>query len=298
MKRIVGISLGSSSRDHRVTIELLGATYQVERVGTDGDLRKMIEAIGRLDGEVDAFGLGGMDLYIYAVDRRYEIRDARRVSRAAVHTPIVDGSGLKNTLERRAVAFLAAETDLLAGGKKVLLLSAMDRLGMAQAFEAAGCSMLYGDLPFVLGLPLPLTSLQTLARLARFLAPPVCLLPFKMIYPTGERQKENRPRYARYFHDCQVIAGDFHFIHRYMPLDMEGKIIVTNTVTTADLETLRQRGVKTLVTTTPEMEGRSFGTNVMEALLVAMAGGKGELSEKQYGQLLEALDFRPRIVSL
>ncbi len=298
MKRIVGISLGSSSRDHVVTVDLKGEEYRIERIGTDGDMDKMVEIIRELDGVVDAFGLGGMDLYIYAVDRRYEFRDARRISRAAEKTPIVDGSGLKNTLERRSIEQLMEDTDLLAEPKKVLLMSAMDRLGMAQAFEKAGCEMTYGDLLYVLNVPVPLHSLTTLAAVARVFAPLVGQLPFTMIYPTGNKQTINKPRHVRYFYENDIIAGDFHFIHRYMPAELPGKTIVTNTVTADDVEFLRERQVKTLITTTPEMQGRSFGTNIMEALLVCLAGGKEELSEDQYHQLLEELDLKPRIVHL
>jgi len=298
LKRVVGISLGSSARNHEVTIELMGQQYKIERIGTDGNMNKMIDIIRELDGKVDAFGLGGMDLYIYAVDRRYEFRDARRISRAAEKTPIVDGSGLKNTLERRTIEQLAAETDLFIETKKVLLMSAMDRLGMAQAFEKAGCKMTYGDIPFVLGLPVPLASLKTLAMFARVLAPLVGQLPFTMIYPTGDKQAVNKTRFPRYFFDNDIIAGDFHFIHRYMPAELPGKTIVTNTVTSDDVEFLKERKLKTLITTTPEMEGRSFGTNVMEALLVCMGEGKKELSEEQYNNLLDQLDLKPRIVEL
>ena len=298
MKHIVGISLGSSKRNHVVTVELKGEQYKIERIGTDGDMNKMIEIIKELDGVVDAFGLGGMDLYIYAVDRRYEFRDSRRIFRAAEKTPIVDGSGLKNTLERRSIEQLHQETDLFDEPKKVLLMSAMDRLGMAQAFEKARCKMIYGDLLYVLGLPVPLYSLKSLAAIARVLAPLVGQLPFSMVYPTGSKQSINKPRYTRYFHECDIIAGDFHYIHRYMPEELPEKIIVTNTVTKDDLDFLRKRGLKTLITTTPEMEGRSFGTNVMEALLVCMGGGKSELSEAEYHRLLEELDLRPRVVEL
>jgi len=298
LKHIVGISLGSSTRDHAVTVELKGEQYKIERIGTDGDMRKMIEKIRELDGNVDAFGLGGMDLYIYAVDRRYEFRDSRRIFNAAQKTPIVDGSGLKNTLERRSIDQLNEQSDIFKTPKKVLLMSAMDRLGMAQAFEKAGCKMTYGDLLYVLNLPIPLYTLKSLAAIARVLAPLVGQLPFTMIYPTGSKQSINKPRYTRYFHENDIIAGDFHFIHRYMPEELPGKMIVTNTVTSDDVEFLRKRKLKTLVTTTPEMEGRSFGTNVMEALLVCMADGKKELSEAQYHVLLEELDLKPRVVEL
>ena len=298
MKHVVGISLGMSSRDHVVTVELLGEQYKIERIGTDGDMKKMVEKIRELDGKVDAFGLGGMDLYVYAVNRRYAFRDAKRIVKAAQKTPIVDGGGLKNTLERRAIEYLYEHTDLFAEQKKVLFMSAMDRLGMAQAMEKIGCKMTYGDLPFVLGLPLPLSSLSAIAVAAGILAPIVCQLPFTMIYPTGDKQSVNKPRFSQYFYDNDIIAGDFHFIHRYMPEELPGKTVITNTVTRDDVEFLKGRKLKTLITTTPEMEGRSFGTNVMEALLVCMTGGKNELTEEQYTNLLKELNMVPRILEL
>jgi len=298
LKHIVGISLGSSARDHVVTVELLGEEYRIERIGTDGNMSKMVEKISELDGKVDAFGLGGMDIYVYAVDRRYTFRDAKRIIRAARKTPIVDGSGLKNTLERRAIEYLAGHTDLFRKPRKVLLMSAMDRLGMAQALEKTGAIMTYGDLPFVLGLPVPLTSLNTLAVVARLIAPLVCQLPFTMIYPTGDKQTVSKPRFPRYFEQNDIIAGDFHFIHRYMPAELPGKTIITNTVTLSDVDFLRNSKVKTLITTTPEMKGRSFGTNVMEALLVCMAGGDQELTEDLYNNMLVELNLKPRILDL
>lgn len=298
MKHVMGISLGSAQRDHGVTVNLGGEECKVERFGTNGDMERMIELIEEYDGKVDAFGLGGIDLYISAVDKRYELRDGRKIALAAKRTPIVDGSGLKHILERRIIEYLVAHTDILKGRRKVLMTCAMDRLGMAQAFFNAGCDVTIGDLLYVLNLPIPLKSLKSLARVARILAPIVVRLPFSMIYPTGERQGENKPRQVKYFLENEIIAGDFHFVRQYMPPELPGKIVITNTVTAEDINYLRERGVKTLITTTPEMGGRSFGTNIMEALLVALAGSDGELPEEQYGRMLEELKIVPRIVDL
>jgi hypothetical protein len=298
VKKVISISLGSSKRDQFAEIELMGKEFQISRIGTDGDLGKMVSYIRENDGKVDAFGLGGIDLYLQAVDRRYSLRDAEKVANAAKLTPIVDGSGLKNTLERRVVQHLLEETDILSGRKKALIVSAMDRCGLAQSLSEAGCEMGYGDVAFVLNLPILLKSLNTLAFIARLLVPIIRLLPFSMIYPTGKKQEKNEPRYPKYFLDADLIAGDFHFIRRFMPERLPGKIIITNTVTESDLSMLRDKGVRTLITTTPEIEGRSFGTNVMEALLVAYTGNKGELKDEEYLLLLKELDFRPRIVQL
>ncbi len=298
MKKVVSISLGSSKRDHAAEIELMGQRFNVQRTGTDGSMSKMIRYIQAHDGHVAAFGLGGMDLYIQAVNRRYTIRDAKKVAEAARITPVVDGSGLKNTLERRVVEYLASETDILEGGKRVLVVSAMDRFGLSQSLESVGCEMYYGDLAFILNVPILLRSLTTLAGFARVLVPFIRLLPFSMIYPTGKKQETSKTRYPHYFLKSDIIAGDFHFIRRYMPDNLPGKTIITNTVTASDVDMLTSHGVKTLVTTTPEIKGRSFGTNVMEALLIAYTGSQKELTPNEYNLLLKELDFRPRIMHL
>jgi hypothetical protein len=298
VKRVVSISLGSSRRNHAVTIEMAGETCSVERIGTDGDLAKMVTMIKDLDGQVHAFGLGGMDLYIYAGDRRYTLREAKIVVRAAKKTPIVDGSGLKNTLERTVVDFLREQTQILDKKPRVLMMAGVDRFGMAEALDEAGCRLTFGDLIFTIGIPVPLHSLRALDLVARVLAPIVCQLPLAMIYPTGKKQEENKPKFPKLFAEADIVAGDFHFIRRYMPEDMKGKTIITNTTTADDVALLRTRGVKTLVTTTPELSGRSFGTNVMEALLVAVSGQDHELSPQEYAKLLTDVKFLPRVQEL
>jgi hypothetical protein len=80
-----------------------------------------------------------------------------------------------------------------------------------------------------------------------------------------------------------------------MPLSMTGKVIVTNTTTPADVEFLRERGVAYLVTTTPRLEGRSFGTNAMEAALVALSGKGRPLTEDEIKEMLRRLDYAPSI---
>ncbi|WP_346353647.1 quinate 5-dehydrogenase [Azotosporobacter soli] len=295
-KHVVSISLGSSSRNHVAVSEFAGQKVRLERIGTDGDKAAAKALLRRLDGQVDAFGLGGTDLFIYAGNRRYTFRESAEIAAVAKETPIVDGSGLKNTLERRVIRQLAKDGIVQFKGKRALMVCAVDRFGMAEALEEVGCINSYGDLMFGLGLPLPLHSLKALDRLARILAPVVTRLPVSLFYPTGETQQERRPKFAAAFNAADIIAGDLHFIRRYMPDRLPGKIVITNTVTDKDKELLRQSGASLLITTTPELDGRSFGTNVMEAVLVAMAGKKAaELTAQDYEALLDRLAVKPRI---
>lgn len=299
MKRVISISLGSSKRDHAVELEVLGQPFRIERVGTDGNMEQAIRRIKELDGKVDAFGMGGIDLYVQAGPRRYVLRSALPLARAAQKSPIVDGSGLKNTLERRVIAYLRDEAGMDFKGRKVLLVSGADRFGMAEALAESGADLICGDLMFTVGIPWPFRSLTALERAARVLGPIICRLPISMIYPTGDKQRENKPKFEKYFQEADVIAGDRHFIFRSMPPRLDGKTIITNTTTPDDVEELRRRGAATLVTTTPELNGRSFGTNVMEALLIALANKPWtEMQPDDYHRLLDKLQFIPRITKL
>jgi len=95
------------------------------------------------------------------------------------------------------------------------------------------------------------------------------------------------------------VAGDFHYIRSNLPARMDGKTIITNTTTPEDVALLRERGVATLVTTTPELEGRSFGANVMEGVLVALAGKRPEqMQPDDYLDLLRRLGWQPRVLRL
>lgn len=298
MKRVVSVSLGSLQRNHRVETTLLGESISIERVGTDGDMEAAIQMIKKLDGQVDAIGLGGIDLYLYAGNRRYALRDALKLARAARITPVVDGSGLKNTLEKRVVEKLAAQ-GLIRKGQKALIVCAVDRYGLAESLVQHGCRTTFGDLMFSFGLPMPIHSLEALNRLARVVIPVISQLPFRYLYPTGKKQEGHEARFPEAFQEAELIAGDFHYIRRYMPEDIRGKIVLTNTVTRNDVQLLQERGVDTLITTTPELEGRSFGTNVIESVLIALSGRyPHELDAVDYDRLLDQLAFQPRVEKL
>jgi len=294
---VVSVSLGSSTRDFSRTSTLLGREVLWERRGTDGDMSRAIALIGELDGKVDAIGLGGIDLYLIAAGKKFVIRDGQKMARAAKITPVVDGSGLKHTLERQTVKWIQETGVIDFHGKKVMLVSGVDRFGMAEALPEYGAITQYGDLIFALGIPYAIKTLAGLKTLAWALLPIICRLPFSMIYPTGEKQETTSAKYGKYFEWPDIIAGDFHLIRRYMPERLDGKIIISNTTTAEDVELLRQRGVKMLVTSTPNSEGRSPGTNVVEGVIVALAGKKPEeMTPEDYLGTLNKIGWEPNVV--
>ncbi|MGA9531909.1 MAG: hypothetical protein WBR18_04265 [Anaerolineales bacterium] len=298
MKRAVSISIGSSTRDKQVEIDLLGEKVQIERIGTDGDMDRAAALFNELDGTVDAFGVGGADLGLDVDGRWYPLHSVSKLVHGVHLTPVVDGAGLKNTLEAGLAAFLDSHLPEPVSPRRVLITSGADRWGMTVSFTDAGYECVFGDLMFALGIPIALHSKQSIKRLARVIVPIVTRLPFSWLYPTGESQEERTPKWERYYRWATVIAGDCHYVKRFIPDGLDGKIVVTNTTTPRDVELFRSIGIRYLVTSTPVLDGRSFGTNMMEAALVALAGKGRPLERQELADLLTEIGLEPQLQQL
>ncbi len=301
MKHAVSVSLGSSSGDFVREIVLAGHPVRLVREGTNGDMDRARQRLQELDGEVDALGLGGIDISLSVGGEQFFIGDGVRLADAAPKTPVVDGSGLKNTLERRVVRELAA-SGKITPQSNVLMVSALDRFGMAEAFVELGCPLVFGDLIFNIGLDFPLTTLPEIKDLAKKYRSRLLSMPFHQLYPTGISQDSPQadPRYAKYYDAADVIAGDGHLILRHLPPTLSpGKGVVTNTTRPKSLARLAAAGISWVATTTPEMDGLSGGTNLMEAALVAVIGlPLSEITPSVYDEWIERLGWHGAVQTL
>ena len=175
----------------------------------------------------------------------------------------------------------------------------MDRFGLAEALVEAGAKAVFGDLLFGLGLPIPIKKLESPASLATLIAPIITLLPISLFYPTGDRQNESCPRFSQYFQEANMIAGDLHYIRRYMPLELAGKMIITNTVTRDDEELLKDRKIATLVTTTPEIGRTVLRHQYSGSGAATLAGKRPEaITAEDYSRILDEIGVEPRIKRL
>src|SRR2546422_3004700 len=159
MKRVVSVSLGSSTRDKRVETEILGERVVIERIGTDGNTARYRALVEELDGRVDAIGMGGIDLYLRAGRARYQVRDAVRLIRGVRHTPVVDGGGIKNSWEKYLILeYLPKEAGISFKDRRGLLVSSGGRDRMGEGVTPAGAPTPLGGLFFAVGVPLPLPA--------------------------------------------------------------------------------------------------------------------------------------------
>ncbi len=317
MKHIVSVSLGSSKRDKSVEIELGGEKVLVERIGTDGSISLMKQKYGELDDKVDAFGIGGVNHALYVNGRAYPIPEVKNIGEG-IKTKIFDGEGVKEVLEEKIAGFIENNSDITLKGKKGYMPSAVDRYSMASSLEKAGVGMWYGDFASALHLPIYLPSLKYIDFIAPKIIPVILNgikifnwkiwngIPFEELYPTGKKQDKTKVKKIKQLENAEIIAGDCLYIKDNLPESLEGRIIITNTTTEEDFNLFKNRGASYLITTTPSIQGRSFGTNVMEAVLYSFISDKykynSNLITDAYPELIkteaEQLGIKPEIKKL
>jgi hypothetical protein len=297
-KKAVSVSLGSYKRDKAVDITLLGKQVRLERIGTNGDEKEATRLFTTLDGKVDALGVGGIALHINLPWKSYPLRAGVKLVKEVKITPYTDGTGIQTMLESRVMQYVLSKLKEQIPVKKAFLVEGLSRYGMINSFLDTGFDCVFGDLMFALGIPLAIRTRKGVNLAAKLLLPFVAQMPISMLYSTGESQDVVVPKYIKYYHEASVIAGDWLYIKKHMPEDMEGKIIVTNTTTEEDVEFMRSRGIAYLVTTTPGFAGRSFGTNAFEAALTAAAGLGRTLTFSEISSIIEKENIKPQIRKL
>jgi predicted amino acid dehydrogenase len=300
-KEVVSISLGPSSRDYEFATHMFDREIHVQRFGTDGDVRRARELVAQFDGRVHAIGLGGMNLTFKVGPQTYTHEQIQHVASAAQSTPVVDGAYLKRTMERWAVAQIVQEHRQLLSHRRVLVLSGVDRYGMAQVLSRYTDDLLFGDPVFQLNVPVFLHSFRQLEWYAAQVLPFLCKAPYGRFFPVDSDPEVRTPRGAKGFSQAQVIAGDFAYIRCFAPDSLRGKTIITNSLTAQDVEDLRGRGVESLITMTPPMSGEHpfVETDVLEAIFVSvMDRPLAEITEDDFLNLVSRSELKPYLTTL
>jgi hypothetical protein len=285
-----------------VQVDFKGEPVIIERIGTDGDIDKARQLYLELDDQVDAFGIGGVDLYLRLEGREYPLHAALKLVKG-IKSPCLDGRGLKHTLERRVfdLVYLALRDTPGGGGRphfqQAFIPVAVDRLGLAQAAAQVSDRIVLGDLMVALGLPIPVWGLQNYTRVARLLLPIVSHFPMRMLF-YGSSGTERDPKYFKFWRESDLLAGDFLFMYKHVVDDLTGKTVITNTTTMENLEFFQDRGVHWVITTTPRYEGRTFGTNMLEAALTAYTGKGRPLTDRELNELIDDLELKPTVAQL
>jgi predicted amino acid dehydrogenase len=302
MKRIVSVSLGSSQRDYRIQTTLLGQHIEIQRIGTNGDVQRAAALIRELDGQVNAIGLGGLTPVFRVGNARYPHHEAIQIARGAVRTPVVSGGLIKQTFDRWCIQQANNHQRGMFNYRRILVPSGIDRYAMSQSLAQYDAELRFGD-PIVHSgiqlLPTP-RSIKQLDLYAATTLPLTALMPYRVLHPVALGQEGFDQRAVTLFEWADVIAGDFAYIRRFAPRNLTNKIVIADDPTPAEINDLKSRGVRTLVTLSPYLSEQHpyVSADVLEALAVTLLETGSQPSEGDIINFIAATGWEPDVVQL
>ena len=298
MNRVLVIHLSEGDAKDHVTF--LGRDVEIHRVGCGGDAARARTLIIDTTGLVDAIGLEGMpaELHLGHHRRRHEMGAA--LAQAAKIIPVVDGSGIRPSLERWGVILADRAEPGIFSQKHVLMVPGLNHAALAQSLEGRCSELRYADPMIFFALPtMPgIGSRQSFEQAAGPTLEQLKDAPFRRLLPLpGTPGTTRAPAPFRW---ADILAGDIGTIRRYAPSTLKRKTVVVECATQEDIDDLRQRGVSILVTLMPSLAdyaglGR-WSAATVEAVLVALRTQREQpLTEDTYLDLTAELDWRPHI---
>jgi predicted amino acid dehydrogenase len=298
MKKVIVIQLSEGT--HKDVVEILGQQVEIHQIGCGGDPDRARQIIMAQDGQASAIALEGMPAYLELGSARVAHEAGTRLAEVAGKTPIVDGSGIRDGLERWGVILADRAQPGIFSQKRILMVPGLNHNGLAGSLARRGSAIRYADPTVYFALPaLPgIGTRQTLGQAAPRTLNQLRDAPFRRLRPQPGVPGVTRADAP--FEWADLLAGDIGAIRRYSPPDLRHKIVVVESATEEDAAALQERGAAILITLMPALCGNgalgSWSAAVVEAVLVALRPDPAApLSEDTYLNLMADIEWQPQI---
>ncbi len=296
MKKVIGISLGSSRQDHAFETPFLGQTLRVRRLGADGKLDAAARLLRQWDRKCDAIGLGLVsDSDLLGSGPRDGVA-AARLARSVRHTPVSNGARLADIFLEWAVRHAQAELGHLFDNARVLFFSGLAHQKLALSMAEYTPNLRFADPLLQLGVPKLLGSLEQLDLYASGAHAVAGWLPPRLL-PDGALKQWARHALRRAMTHAHVVVAPVHELDDMGLEELAGKTLITTTVNEQRLAQFRDKGVHLVIDGAPQIQGHVLDPSVLDAMIMAATGKSSSLLlDDDYLEVLVGEGLVPRLL--
>jgi len=299
MKKVVSVSLGSRERDYSFRSEFLGQRFQVARVGTDGDSRKAGQLLGQLRHEADTLGLGMVRDHYTVGTSRYTEGETRKLEEEARDTPVTTGRKLREIVQEWTLRTAQAELGDVFSNARVLFLSGAHSYRLASILAESTDNLSFADPIVQFGIPRLLHTLDALELYAAGSHPILRVKSGKELIPSLAPLKFfNHLFLKRAIKEAHVVvAAHYDQLAHYGREELEGKTVITSTISDERRKELAEKGVRLVLDCSIQPFAETVDLNIVEAMVMAALDKPAEdIGHDDYLEIFTDLELAPRII--
>lgn len=298
MKKVVSISLGRSDMDTQFKTRFLGERFQVSRIGTDGDVARASQLIVEAREGVDAIGIGRVREHYTVGTEHFTQAETRKLEKLAGFVPVTTGVKLREIVQEWTVRSAQLELGNIFNNARVLFLSGVLNYRLASVLAEYTDNLNFADPVAQFGLPTLLRSLRALELYASGSHPVLRFESGKDLLPSLAPFKFfNHLVLRRAVKDAQVVVAPYEQLHHYGLDELEGKTVITSTVSEERLESLREKGVRLVLDCSIQPFESTVGLNLVEAMVMAaLEKPASDITHDDYLEIFADLELKPRLL--
>lgn len=270
-----------------------GTDFRISQYCTNYDYELAAELINTFDGLCDVLCLSGLPPVMKTPKGHFQIKLREQLLSLPKHTPIVDGTGLKEVYMPYILRKHFASNPRWLRGKNVSFVFGCLQQDLLEIVEAEAKEIILGDAFFLMGLPKLIYSKESLAQFISYGRPI-----YRNFKPQRKELKlDDNTRWfqkgiIKKFFESQVIVASYATFDLIDPHHFEGKKIIIDVIDQRMLSRMWDHGVEEVLVTleTPDVLP-FFSYSLMEGILCALNGGV--LSIDKLLELIDELDVRP-----
>jgi predicted amino acid dehydrogenase len=298
MKKVVSISLGTAEADYSFRTRFLGESFQLTRLGTDGNAGRARQMLEEWRVRADTLGLGMVREHYAVGTDRFEQPETRRLEQAAGDTPVTTGFRLREIVQEWTLRSTQAELGNIFNNAKVLFLSGTLDYRLASIVAECTDNLSFADPIVQFGLPNVLNTLRGLERYAAGSHPILRLDSGRDLVPSlAPFQFFNHILLRRAVRDAHVVVARYEELEHYGRAELDGKTVITATISEERLAALAEKGVRLVLDCSVQPFRETVGINVVEAaVMAALDKPAAEITHDDYLEIFTDLDLKPRIL--
>jgi predicted amino acid dehydrogenase len=292
---VVNVSLLDPGSDYDERLTFLGHEVRILRVGTSGRVEEARALVRNWAGRADAIAVTGV--HEAQVSGKYDgdLESLAGLHRTMTGVPVTHGDTLRSVLQEWAVRHVQTEMPGYFNNARVLVLGGDNHVATMRMLREYTANITYTNPP-LLDLLGELESIPLVGHVASAGLRPAHRLPARMQSMLHAPRPVGEAMAHRAGHDCDVVVATYEELMDFGLEDLNGKAVITESISDDRLAELADRGVDLVLDSTPQPFHVTVESAVLEALMIATSPGSEVLSDDELLEKIVAAGLEPRVL--